>query len=497
MDPFLLSIALLTCGVFVALIKKYLNSNSRGMMLLPPSPHCLPIIGNAYMMRRIAPHKLFYKISKIYGSIITFWVGAKPIVVVNEVNMAKEALLKQDKIFAGRPQRHSGRLYSKGFKGVVIADYGETWKQTRKLAHHALKLFSGNRAKTEQLIADECKILIERLQCYAHRNEAKDVGNDVSLCVINMICTMCFGTRYALNDPEFVRLVEANSWFIQGISSAAIIDAFPVLKYLPWCKSLKLLNDFVNVRDEILEKKFREHEEKFNEDEIHDVVDYLISFTRKQSEIDGTQGYLSRDNQIMLVGDLFIAGADTTTTSILWTLLYLAKWPEKQKKLHAELDEVLRGSPPSLVDKSSLPYLQATIYEALRLSSLTPLGVPRKATKATQLGGFDIPRGTTVMFNLYAMNHDKNVWEHPHDFRPERFLDEDDGLFHPSRVEFMPFSAGKRICLGESIAKMELFLILAYLLQCFEFKSSCDLDTEGVHGVTLKPKPFKLQIINR
>ncbi len=193
---------------------------------------------------------------------------------------------------------------------------------------------------------------------------------------------------------------------------------------------------------------------------------------------------------------IFLSGAETTSTSILWTLLYLAVWPKKQRKLQEELDTVLGKESPSLTKKASLPYLQATIYEALRLSSLTPLGVPRKATKSTRLGGFDIPKGTTVMFNLYAMNHDHHVWENPHEFIPERFLD-DKGEFYPSRVGFLPFSAGKRVCLGESVAKMELFLILANLLQHFEFKSDCDLDLEGVNGATLKPKPFKLLILSR
>ncbi len=100
------------------------------------------------------------------------------------------------------------------------------------------------------------------------------------------------------------------------------------------------------------------------------------------------------------------------------------------------------------------------------------------------------------MFNSYAMNHDERNWKNPEDFEPERFLDEN-GEFYQSRVGFMPFSAGKRICLGESIAKMELTLILAYLLQNFEFQTDGDVDLEGVQGASLKPKPYKLRIVSR
>ncbi len=200
----------------------------------------------------------------------------------------------------------------------MIADYGVDWSKTRKLAHHALKLFGGDKTKTEQMISTECKSLIERLLKQADGNEAKDIRNDISLSVMNIICAMCFGTRYALDDPEFMRLVQANAWFMEGITSAPIIDAFPILRYFP-CKSMRLLRDFVKVRDEILEKKFKEHEASFDENKVNDIVDYLINYARKHSDNSGGEddGHISRDNQIMLVGDLFIAGMKSITIFLL------------------------------------------------------------------------------------------------------------------------------------------------------------------------------------
>ncbi len=304
---------LLSTLAMVIAIKNYLGPR----LTLPPSPFRLPLLGNALMLKNMQAHKLFQNMSQKYGSIFSFWVGSKSLIIVNEIDLTKEALLKQDKIFAGRPQRHMGKLYSKGFKGVIIADYGETWKLTRKLAHHALKLYGSDGNRTEGITMTECASLIQRLQICANGNEAVDIRNDLSLSVMNIICTICFGTRYELDDPEFLRLVQANTWFFQNIQNAAAIDAFPLLRYLPF-KTLKMLHEFIRVRDEVLEKKFREHEMSFDENNNRDIVDHLISSSRDGAGTSGeVEDYLGRDNQMMLIGDLFIAGKSVVSIYLL------------------------------------------------------------------------------------------------------------------------------------------------------------------------------------
>ena len=141
---------------------------------------------------------------------------------------------------------------------------------------------------------------------------------------------------------------------------------------------------------------------------------------------------------------LNLLGADTTISTLLWAFLYLAVWPKKQQKLREELDQVVKGRNPMYHDRKRMLYLEASISEVLRLSSLTPPSVPRKTTQATTLGGHCVPKDTTVVFNMYAMNHDEQVWRDPSNFEPERSLDQD-GAYCPLKQKFMPFSGGQRI----------------------------------------------------
>ena len=290
--------------VFISIAFKIAaQCSSRGSKFnLPPALPYLPIIGNIHFMKGKQPHKLFHDISKKIGPVITFWFGRKAVVVVNEINVAKEALLRQDSIFAGRPQRYTGKLYSRIFKGVVVADYGEDWRRTRKLAHQALKTYGIEQMKTEDFIAAECKDLIQRLRKQMTQNEVIDISKDIGLSVLNVICSLCFGNRYESCDPEFLRIVQANAWFVEGITCSAVVDSFPCLAYLPYRK-LQLLTKYIKVRDEILEKKFKEHEQTFDCNNLRDIVDYMIDNGGKENDDQS-----NRDNQIVLISDLFIAG---------------------------------------------------------------------------------------------------------------------------------------------------------------------------------------------
>ena len=169
--------------------------------------------------------------------------------------------------------------------------------------------------------------------------------------------------------------------------------------------------------------------------------------------------------------------------------------------LHQELDQVIGPDRlPELKDKKNLPYLEAIIAETLRLSSLAPLALPHKATVDTTLQGYNIPKETTVLINLWSLHHDPTIWDDPHSFIPERFLDNDGKFVPPKQDRFLPFAAGRRACLGEPLARVELFLILARLLHSFRLENppGCDLPTlKPIAGLALMPQPFRVCAFNR
>ncbi|XP_041913253.1 cytochrome P450 2J2-like [Alosa sapidissima] len=191
--------------------------------------------------------------------------------------------------------------------------------------------------------------------------------------------------------------------------------------------------------------------------------------------------------------DLFLAGTETTSTTLQWGLLLLIKYPDVQEKMQAEIDHVVGQSrQPSMADRANMPYTDAVIHEIQRVGNVIPLNGPRKAARNTILGGYFIPKGTALMTNLTSVLFDKSEWETPGEFNPGHFLDSE-GKFR-RRDAFMPFSAGKQVCLGEQLARMELFLFFVSLFQKFRFsmQEGVKLSLEGDVGITRSPFPFKI-----
>ena len=488
-----MSIALFCLLVLFLLIFMKVRRLGSCKYKLPPSPFRLPIIGNLYLMKK-APHLMLKDLSKKYGPIFTFWFGKRPVVLISNEKLAREALIHNQSTLSGRPQRYSGSLYSRGFKGIVLSDDDEGWKLRRKLGHQALRTLREEKRSLENIISVECKDLIEQIQTRKQHGDVMDLKENLTLCVLNVICALVFGSRYDVNDPEFLKIVEANAWFIEGIQSANIVDGLPILRYIPF-RPLQLIKDFVKVRDQILERKLEEHRNTFNPSKMRDFTDILLQSSLELHSLKNE--HLTRDHCLMLMGDLFLTGAETTATALAWAILYLTNWPEKQEKAYQEIKTVLGDRIiPEMSDKAQLPYLEALISEVLRKSSLVPLGIPHKATADTVIAGYHIPKGYIVLINYFALHHDQIYWSKPEDFEPERFLDKQEKDSKPS---FLPFAAGKRVCLGEQLAKMELFLFLGCLLKTFRFEKleNSTLDLEGKFGATLAPKAFKVRVVSR
>ncbi|XP_058402020.1 vitamin D 25-hydroxylase isoform X2 [Diceros bicornis minor] len=207
--------------------------------------------------------------------------------------------------------------------------------------------------------------------------------------------------------------------------------------------------------------------------------------------IDAIETY--KENLIFSVGELIIAGTETTTNVLRWAILFMALYPNIQGQVQKEIDLIMGPSgKPSWEDKCKMPYTEAVLHEVLRFCNIVPLGIFHATSEDAVVRGYYIPKGTTVITNLYSVHFDERYWRDPEIFYPERFLDSS-GCF-AKKEALIPFSLGRRHCLGEQLARMEMFLFFTALLQRFHLHFPHELvpNLKPKLGMTLQPQPYLL-----
>ncbi|GBG60678.1 hypothetical protein CBR_g12414 [Chara braunii] len=219
----------------------------------------------------------------------------------------------------------------------------------------------------------------------------------------------------------------------------------------------------------------------------------LVASTMKDDDV-----VYGETEACLLLMALVAAGTDTTTSTTVFVLMELLRHPEKMALLKAELDEAIgMHKVPSETDLENLPYLNAFLYETLRMHSVSPMLLPHQAMKDAVVFGYDVPAGTTVLVNVWAIMHDPKVWSEPWEFRPERFIR--DGLLaddmHPDgkNFEFFPFGSGRRICPGIRLALTTVRFVVSRLLQRFDVMlppgiKPEDLDLTEQDGLVIFPE---------
>ncbi|KAG7221846.1 hypothetical protein INR49_017022, partial [Caranx melampygus] len=459
---------------------------------IPPGPKPWPVVGNfggflvpSFIQRRFGqqrpdgavrnPLVVLTEQARIYGNVYSLFVGSQLIVVLNGYEVVKDALSNHPEVFSDRPDIPTVTIMTKR-KGIVFAPYGPIWKKQRKFCHAILRNFGLGKLSLEPCILQGlATVKTELLQ----RNEASggagvNLAPLISNAVSNVICSMVLGQNFHHEDREFRTLLDLMERGLEiCVNSPAV-----------------LINELRQVEGDItvfLKGIIAKHRETLDPENARDLVDMYLMEVKEEKDSSFTDDYL-----FYIVGDLFIAGTDTTTNSVLWILLYMVLYPDIQERVQAEIDEVIgRHREPSLSDKGSLPFTEATIMEVQRLTVVVPLGIPHMASKTTVFRGYTIPQGTVILPNLWSVHRDPTLWDDPDSFNPARFLDDDGRLLR--KECFIPFGIGRRVCMGEQLAKMELFLMVTSLLQSFTFRlpeGTSPPSLQGRFGLTLSPCPY-------
>lgn len=466
---------------------------------LPPGPFPLPIIGNVHQLSAEQRHVYFRAMEKRYGHVFRVYLGSQLVIVVSGAEAVKEVLVTKSAEFGGRPSAYTMDIFSRNGKAIGFADYTPQWRLHRKVAVSALKMYiNGVSKQGNPGFIEEFNLLVNRL--HSTNGLPHDVTKQIRLTVMNVVCALVLGSRYELDDPEFSRLDQISHEIMVMLGSGSVVDVFPWLRVFPF-KSITRFKENLKEKDEIIGRIYQEHVRANRVDNPRDLTDALLKAKKEAEDGDSSiKGFLTDERLILTMGEVFVAGMETTASAVCWALLRLIHNPQIQEKLHEELDQVIGPNrSPDLDDKKNLPLLEATITETLRISSIGPVAI-HKTSVDTPLQEYIIPKGTPVLLNLWSVHHDPEVWNDPDDFKPERFLDEY-GNFQPPKADcFYPFSAGRRGCFGEPLARIEIFLLLARLLHRFKFENppGCDLPTlEPISGLTLMPKPFETCIVSR
>ena len=314
----------------------------------------------------------------------------------------------------------------------------------------------------------------------------------------SMMFRVIFG-RDEDGTGEFMQLRDALlahvSWIFANANATNLADYIPWMKFLP-NNALKEAVKQAEIGDAIINSLVDGARNRPGLDLSAPTCLVEVMLAQEQA------GEIDADMTNDLCMDMLMAGTDTSTQTINWTLLLLANRPEIQAKVHEELDDVIGPDAlPTVDDRTRLPYTFACLAESMRYRTIGPFGLPHKASEDIELGGYRIPAEAQVLGNIYSIHHDPRYWDAPHEFIPDRFLPQPDGSMPAALTgpAYIPFGTGHRRCPGRRFAETTVWLHITRMLHKLRFETpdGNPLSEDEVFGLAISPKPYSLKATRR
>lgn len=452
---------------------------------LPPGPFPLPIIGNLHLLGQL-PHKALAALSLKFGPLMSLRLGSSLTLVVSSPDMAKEFLKTHDVIFASRPPSTAANYFWYNCTDIGFAPYGAYWTQARKVC--VSQLLSSSRLDYFRFTREEEVSAMIR-SVAADSGYAVNISKTVSSLLSDIMCRMTFGRKYSDQDS-----IDGKGINLMIRESFEVAGAFNVGDYIPYVAWMDLqglnrrFKEIHRIQDELLEKVIEEHVAQNDPNVTRDLVDVLLAASADKD----MEPQITRDNIKAILYDMLSAATDTSSATIEWAMSELLRNPPVLKKVQDELERVVgMGRMVRESDLPSLPYLQAVFRETLRLHPPAPLALPHLSVEACNVLGYEIPKNTRVLVNLWAVGRNPTLWEDAERFVPEKFMN---GFSLDEKVrkcEWIPFGAGRRVCAGEQLGMLLVQLPLAQLLHCFDWTlpdnmNGQQLDMSESFGITVR-----------
>ncbi|XP_047312008.1 cytochrome P450 81Q32-like [Impatiens glandulifera] len=475
--------------LFVAIILNFLSSHKRLKRNLPPSPSpTFPIIGHLHLLSDLS-HRTFQELSQKLGPVFSLQLGNRLAVIVSSPSAVEECFTKNDIVLANRPSFIVGEYLSYNYTTMSDAPYGDHWRNLRRLM--TVEIMSTSRLNRFLPIRqDEVKHLLRGLYQVSSTNfAAVNMRSRLTELPYNIIMSMISGIK-RLNQGEFLDFEKAKEsvnmvdeiFKLGGVSYLG--DFLPILRLFDYQNYEKNLSTLQKKMDAFLQGLI---DQCRLSNDGNSMIDHLLVLQEKQPD------YYTNDIIKGLLLIMILAGTDTSSVTLEWALSLLVNHPESLKKAAAEIDAQIGQD--RLLDESDLaklPYLHGVVSETLRMFPAGPLLVPRMPSEDCKIAGFDVPRGTMLIVNAWAIHKDPDVWEEAERFKPERF---EDGEAERG-YKLIPFGMGRRACPGVALAHRIMGLALGSLIQCFDWKRLSEnelVDLNEGKGLSMpKAKPLEV-----
>ncbi|XP_054274087.1 probable cytochrome P450 303a1 [Macrosteles quadrilineatus] len=478
--------------LFIFILGLLLYLDSKKPKNFPPGPVWWPVVGSALAIHRLRKEMGGYlylasvKMAEQYKTgCVGLRIGKDRTVVCTSYEAVREMMMRED--FDGRPHGPFYETRTWGVRRGLILTDEEFWQEQKRFVLRHLREFGFGRKTMAGLTEDEAAALVEsfekRIAKSGKNGILVEMSNAFNVCVLNTLWSMLAGIRYNPEEKELQDLQTLLTELFANIDMVgALFSQFPVLQYL--APEISGYNKFMYIHKQLwkfLRAELDSHKASFVPDKPRDLMDVYLQMLNSPDR----KPSFSEDQLLAICLDMFMAGSETTSKSLAFCFLYMLLFPDVQKKAQEEIDRVVgRDRLPNLNDRPNMPYMEAVVLESVRMFVGRTFGIPHRARKDTTLQGYDIPKDTMLVVNFNSCMMNEKFWEDPHIYRPERFLK--NGVLEVPEF-YIPFGLGKHRCIGQTLARSNVFLFTSSLLQRYDFcvpPGQAPPSTKGVDGAT-------------
>ncbi|GMR46013.1 hypothetical protein PMAYCL1PPCAC_16208 [Pristionchus mayeri] len=461
----------------------------------PPGPTPIPFIGN--MLQVNFGSKPFWRFAKQFDGIYTIFAPF-PLIELTDFNLIKEAYIEKGEDFVNRLSAPGADdIFNYIPNGGVIQSSGEEWRENRRAALHILRDFGMGKNVMEELAKNSITEYLHHLESIENKDEV-NMRWPLLLMIANIINEVLFGYRYKYDDCEELKQYVTD--FCSVLSEIAKAKLLPLGLALPAIRHVPILGYHALIVHKERFQKINAYVERHVKETMksYDADAQPTTFVHAYAEKMKTNAILTEDQLIATSADFYFAGMETTSNTLRWALLYLAKYQDVQDKLRSEIDAVIgKDRLPSLADKPKMIYGQACIAELQRCANVLRINLIRVARREVTIGGHTIQKGAAVHADIHYVLANDPLFVDPAEFRPERYIAEDGMSLRKDLLEHsIVFSLGKRACAGEGLARVELFLCLLATIQYYRVLPTDEpIDLEPIPQNFSVPKEQNLRLV--